>query len=41
MRQRGNDPARLASLRPEMREAILKNKPHLRAAVEALLKQSA
>jgi len=37
MRIRGNEPARIAGLRPELLEAILKNKPHLRGEVEKLL----
>ena len=37
----GNEPSNIATMRPGLREAILKNKPHLRPAVEALLKQAA
>ena len=37
----GNDPSNIATMRPGLREAVLKNKPHLRAAVENLLRKAA
>ena len=37
----GNDPSNIATMRPELRDAILKNKPHLRSAVENLLRKVA